>query len=341
MEWIIKCFHSHGFRFILIGALLFGLQQFEQKYFFKQNSVNETEIVIRKDQIEQFKVDIKAQTGLEPGHQQIQAAIDMAIDDEVLYRQALNLKLDHTNVGVRHRLVQIAKFVNEGSSLSVRALYQKALELGLDRSDPVVRRLLIANMKLIAAKVPSNKVPSRLTPEQIQTYFDKNKIIFEKPERISFSHIYVSRDKWGKKGDLEAQRLLKALQSKQVQPPLQANMGDLFLMGNHFSASSPSLLQRYFGSEFVSQVFKLDAGKWQGPVASGYGWHLVLVEEIIETQALTLHEVLNQVEGNILQEREVIRLNDALSELRSHYKIRIESAEDFTGMEGAGCHACS
>ncbi len=303
--------------FILIGVVLF--------FFFGRTPAPNREIVIQKTQIEQLKADIKAQTGLEPNAQQVQAAIEMAVNEEVLYRQALKLKLDRTNVGVRHRLVQIARFVGDGSTLSEGAAYQKALDLGLDRTDPVVRRQLIANMKLIAAKIPTAKEPARMTVEQVQTYYNENKNHFEKPERISFTHVYVSRDKWGKQGDAEAHRLLRVLQTKQVQPPLQVAQGDVFLSGNRFESSTPAMLQRFFGSQFVAQVVGLEPGKWQGPIASSYGWHLVWVEGVKDPQTPPLTEVLNQIEGNILQEREVIRLNDALQELRSHYTIRVES----------------
>lgn len=297
--------------FLIIGAVLF--------FFFGRTPASKKEIVIQSSQIEQMKVDLKAQTGVNPDNRQVQAAIQEAIDDEVLYRQALKLKLDRTNAGVRHRLAQIAQFVGDGPALSEDAAYQKALDLGLDRTDPVVRRQLIANMKLIAARVPTKKEPATLTPEQIQSYYNENKSHFVTPERISFTHIFLSRDKWGKKGEAEARRILHELQEK------QDVKGDLFLSGNHFSTSTPAMLSRFFDSQFVAQVFTLGPGKWQGPIASAYGWHVVWVEAVKAPQAQPLKEVVNQIVGDILQAREVVRLNDALHELRSQYTIRVES----------------
>lgn len=285
----------------------------------------QNEIVIQQNQIEQMKSEIKDLTGVAPNALQVQAAIEQAINDEVLYRQALKLKLDQSNAGVRYRLVQIAQFVGDGAALSEEKLYQKALDLGLDRTDPVVRRQLIANMKLIAAKVPTAKAPSTLTLEQVQAYYDSNKSQFEKPKQISFTQVYLSRDKWKKKGEAEARRLLHDLQTKQVQPPLQTVPGDSFLSGYYFSAMTPGMLQRFFGSRFVAQVFAIEPGQWHGPIASSYGWHLVWVEAVKAPQVPVLDEVLNQVRGAILQEREAIRLNDALQELRSHYTIRVET----------------
>lgn len=315
--FLFKILRMPAIHFVAIGAVIFC---------FSGNTPDvQNEIVIRQSQIEQMKSEIKELTGVAPNALQVQAAIDQAVNDELLYRQALKLKLDQSNAGVRYRLVQIAQFVGDGSALSEEELYQKALALGLDRTDPVVRRQLIANMKLIAAKVPTAKEPATLTPEQVQAYYEANKSQFEKPKQVSFTHIYLSRDKWKKNGEREARRLLYDLQMKQIQPPLQVVPGDSFLSGYYFSDLTPSMLQRFFGSRFVAQVFVLEPGRWQGPIASSYGWHLVWVEEVKPPQVPVLDEVLNQVRGTILQEREAIRLNDALQELRSHYTIRIET----------------
>lgn len=317
MNFILKILQAPVFHFIAIGAVLFALSG--------RSPDTKDEIVIQQSQIEQMRADIKTQTGVEPSNRQLQAAIELAINEEMLYRQALKLKLDRTHAGVRYRLVQIAQFVGDGSALSEDKLYQKALDLGLDRTDPVVRRQLIANMKLIAAKVPTEKEPATLTPEQVQSYYNAHQDRFKKPQRISFTHVYLSRDKRGTKGELEARRFLSDLNRQQMHPPLQKIPGDAFLSGNSFSALTSGMLQRFFGSRFVAQVFTLETGKWQGPIASSYGWHVVWVEEVKEPQISALSEVLNQVRGSILQEREAVRLNDALQELRSHYTIRVES----------------
>ncbi len=339
MNFIFKILRAPTFHFLLMGSLLFGAKQMGERYFANEHPKVEDEIVIRKSQIEELKDEIKVQTGLEPKALQIQAAIEKAIDDEVLYRQALHLNLDKTNAGVRHRLIQIARFVSNDSSLSDQAAYRKALDLGLDRSDPVVRRQLITQMKLIAAKVPNTRENAKLSAEQIQKFYEENKTKYEKPERVSFTHIYLSRDKRGKQAQIEASRLLKDLQSKQIQPPLQNNLGDLFLMGNLFSNSNFSLVQRYFGSDFATQIFKLERGKWQGPIASTYGWHLVWIDDFKGAQLSPLGEVINQLEGNLLQERESMRLKEALKTMRSHYKIRVENNENSAETSGANPHA--
>jgi len=309
--------------FFLAGALLFVLQQTWEGHSQRVNPSRES-IVIRPEQIEQFKRDIKAQTGLEPNAFQIQAAIEDAIDDEILYRRALGLKLDRINPGIRHRLVQIAKFAGGSPQDSENQLYEKALEMGLDKSDPVVRRQLIANMKLIARKLPSPSEPSRVSAEEIQAYYERHLDQFMLPERYTLSHVFVSKDRWKAKGEGEARRLLKELQAGGP-PSSQAAAGDLFLRGNRLVRADAAALRDFFGSPSVApQIAALEPGKWQGPIPSAYGWHLVWIEEKANTQAKPLREVSNQIKGDILNEREALRLEKYLREQRARYEIQVE-----------------
>jgi parvulin-like peptidyl-prolyl isomerase len=46
-----------------------------------------------------------------------------------------------------------------------------------------------------------------------------------------------------------------------------------------------------FGPTFAQGLFGLKAGSWQGPIESGYGWHLVWIESIIPQRVPDLEEV--------------------------------------------------
>jgi PPIC-type PPIASE domain len=43
---------------------------------------------------------------------------------------------------------------------------------------------------------------------------------------------------------------------------------------------SPEELIKLFGLSFAQELFKLKAGSWQGPIESGYGWHLIFIDSI-------------------------------------------------------------
>src|SRR5262249_10319967 len=66
-----------------------------------------------------------------------------AVDEEILYHEALARGLDRTDPAVHYRLVEKARFLVEGetgtSSGTDDELYSKAIALGLDRDDAMVR----------------------------------------------------------------------------------------------------------------------------------------------------------------------------------------------------------
>lgn len=328
MKIFFKILRAPVFHFLIIGALLFGAQKGIAVYHDRYSLSPQEELVISAAQIEQIKQEITAQTGVNPLPEQVQAGIEMAINDEIFYRQALALKIDKNNPAIRRRLVQLAKFLsNENSSSSEKDLYRKALEMGLDRSDPVVRRQLIAEVKLIASKIPSSQEPAKITNDELQAYQANYSEKFMKPERLTFTHIYFSNSRRGKKAANEAKKMLESLKLKQVAPTSQLSLGDPFLSGNHFSSLTPAGLQQFFGPAFQREIILLDIGKWSGPIPSIYGWHVVWIEELKKAELSPLMEVANQIKGEILREREKLRLENTLQNFRSRYRVRVESPE--------------
>ena len=45
-----------------------------------------------------------------------------------------------------------------------------------------------------------------------------------------------------------------------------------------YAERSPDQVANIFGTSFAQALPGLEQGKWQGPVESGLGWHLVWVE---------------------------------------------------------------
>ncbi|MFO1519639.1 MAG: peptidyl-prolyl cis-trans isomerase [bacterium] len=337
MKPFSKILKSPLLHFLLMGAALFGANRAWERFERWRHPAPPEEIVIGRAQIEELKKDIFSQTGVPPVPAQTAAAIEGAIDDEVLYREALNLHLDRNNPSVKRRLIQLAKFVGEDPKASDAVLYRKALEWGLNRSDRVVRRHLIATMALIARKVPTPNQPARVTGEELQTYLDRHPENFTKAPELSFTQIYFSRDRRGSKGEEEAKELLRKLEKGETTLAQAVGGGDSFMEGNRFSAFSSSALSRLFGPSFAQEVSHLKPRQWAGPVASSYGWHLVWVEQITPPRVEPLEAVANQIRGILLQEREAARLKETLAQLRSKYVIRVESdenAENRTSLRG-------
>ena len=313
--------------FLIIGGFLFFLQEAWKKYFEPPQVFVKKDLVISKNQIEQLKNDIFIQTGLQATPSQLERLIQTTIDEEILYLEALDLKIDKTNPSVRQRLIDLAKLTEDEKKLSDDILYHKALELGLDRNDLVVRRLLISTMQLIGKKIPTRKYPSKVETKDLEAYYQTHTDSFMKPAQVKFKHLYFSRDKRKANAQKNANEVFKKISSQGEEPEKLKDTGDAFLGGSHFTWPTLSFLERLFGPDFSQSLSKLPVGKWSGPLASIHGWHLVFIEDIKPSKPFTLKEVEGQIKASILKEREQQRLVETIKKLRLKYNIVIEKTD--------------
>ena len=50
---------------------------------------------------------------------------------------------------------------------------------------------------------------------------------------------------------------------------------------DYYGDRTPEALAKEFGPQFAVALEKVKPGSWQGPIESGYGWHLVFVDTVI------------------------------------------------------------
>ncbi len=79
-----------------------------------------------------------------------------------------------------------------------------------------------------------------------------------------------------------------------------------------------------FGGEFANAVFALEPGAWDGPVASAYGQHLVLVTEHVAGRLPELAEVSGRVAADLDAERRAGAVDAMYARLRRGYEVTIE-----------------
>ncbi|WP_027133172.1 peptidyl-prolyl cis-trans isomerase [Geminicoccus roseus] len=297
-------------------------------------------LVFTARQVEQLRADLTVQNGFPPSRENLRAAVEEAIDDEVLYRQALAIGLDRGNASVRQRLVQIAGFVSEDPDQDEEALYQSALRLGLDRSDLVVRRLLASSMRLVAENVPlADEAPPG--EDELRAYLDQHAEAFATPWRVRFNHLFLSGDERGDVVGEDARQVLAELRAGGLTPEQASTIGDPFLLGDRFYGKTGDELRQMFGAPFADALAALEAGQWSEPVPSPYGWHLVWVEEVRPARLPPLAEIREEVLAAALAQRRERRVEETMKEMRARYAIRVEApwvSQDAgpTGEEGRG-----
>ena len=86
----------------------------------------------------------------------------------------------------------------------------------------------------------------------------------------------------------------KALSKIAGQPEdsqLAASLGDHFMFQDYYGDQAPEAIAKEFGPQFAVALEKLKPGSWQGPIESGYGWHLVFVDTVIPGRVPAFEEI--------------------------------------------------
>ena len=139
--------------------------------------------------------------------------------------------------------------------------------------------------------------------------------------RLSFRHVYLNPDRRGDALQADAADLLASLRAGTAGPV--ENLGDTFLLPLEFSDRRQDEIAGLFGEPFADEVSALPIGNWQGPVGSGYGLHVVLLEERVDARIPEFGAIRDQVRTEFLVERRRTAEEDVYRELRARYTIEI------------------
>jgi len=198
-------------------------------------------------------------------------------------------------------------------------LYREALAMGLDRDDTIVRRRLAQKMEFLTHDMVGAAEP---VESELKAYFEKEAARYSKPARLSFRHVYFSREKRGDAAETAAREALAALENGAN----DETMGDAFLHGFDFFDRSVDEISALFGSEFATPVTVQATGDWRGPVPSSYGLHLVRVEARGEARPVALSEVRESVQRDWEDERRRAANQEVFEKLRERYSVIVDEA---------------
>jgi peptidyl-prolyl cis-trans isomerase C len=196
---------------------------------------------------------------------------------------------------------------------------REALALGLDRDDTIVRRRLAQKMEFLTDDIVSAAEP---TDAAVRDFFEKNAGRYAKAGRVSFRHVYFSKEKRRAGADAAAHEALAALQKGARDDA----MGDPFLHGFEFAEREQDDVIAAFGPEFAKQLAAQATGDWRGPVASSYGLHVVRVEARMESRAVKFDEVRETVLRDFNEERRRTANREVFEKLCQRYHVAVDEA---------------
>ena len=274
--------------FVLLGLVALGVYEA-----FSPTPGAGDEIVVTRAEVDRLRAGWIAQWRRAPTEAELASLIDAWVQEEILYREALALGLDRNDTIVRRRLAQKMDFLgsDRGSDTGSNA------GGGAD-SDP--------------ASPPDD--------ETLASYLAENRERFRVPSLATFDQVYVSPDLRGDDAEDDARALLARLRDG-ADP---ASVGDRLLLPRHHTAVTAERVAQLFGDAFSAALQELPVGRWQGPVRSGYGLHLVYVEQREPARDPALEEVRERVRGEWEASRRERRLDAFHRSLRERYRVRIE-----------------
>jgi peptidyl-prolyl cis-trans isomerase C len=204
------------------------------------------------------------------------------------------------------------------SRVREEVLYREALALGLERNDAIVKRRLAQRMELLAEELTAVGEPDR---EALKAWFAKSPERFALAPRASFSHVYFSRDRRGARARDDAARSLEKLAGKPADSVIAAQLADPFMFESAYADRSFEQVASVFGPQFARAVFGLKPGSWQGPIESGYGWHLVWIDSLTPSRAPAFEEVEAEVRQEWIAERRAEAKRKAYEAMRARYEV--------------------
>jgi len=200
---------------------------------------------------------------------------------------------------------------------------REAIAMGFDRDDPIIRRRLQQKLAFVTDDVAAVAEP---TNAELADYLKTHAASFGVDRRVTFSQVYLDRNKRGERLAGDANELLTQLRQQGRDTDL-SSLGDPFLLEHRFLATPEMEIAKQFGEKFVTKLGDVPVGQWFGPVESGYGMHLVFVEERTDGRLPALAEVRDAVRRELINARRLESNEKFFQNLLKHYEVVVEKID--------------
>ena len=198
--------------------------------------------------------------------------------------------------------------------------YREGLRMGLDTDDTIIRRRLRQKLEVLAEDIVSMAEPSE---ELLRQYLVENRATYTRESEYTLRQVYFNVDERGTAAEQDVAQALLLLETDAALTNPE-NLGDRISLPHRFVNKREYELAGTFGGEFVDALKAMEPGKWQGPILSGYGLHLVSIDEMTHGAPLTFEEAERELRRDWANEQRVRAIDTLYEELRQQYEITVE-----------------
>jgi hypothetical protein len=200
--------------------------------------------------------------------------------------------------------------------------YREGRKLGLDDNDTVFRRRLQQKMEFLMEPSAAELTPGE---GELEAFLEANREAFRIPQQLAFEQVYFSPERRGTATAADATEALERLRAGDVSDP--AELGDPTMLPQRMPLTPADRIELNFGGDFAAGLTDAPVGEWVGPVRSGFGLHLVKVDEREETRDPSLTEVIGVVTREWEDKRRREIADERYAEMREKYEVVVEIPE--------------
>ena len=279
---MLKWYQEPLIHFLILGTLLFFITQTTPF-----SMINDSKkITIKEDEIKKLITFWKNKYHKIPTKKELDTLLNVYIENEILYAEALDMKLDKHDEKMKQLLVDKLKYI-VSEPVNINNISDKELKMFYNKNKHL---------------------------------FPKKKSI-----TITFGHIYFNpKEHDSQKHSIEENAKSTYLAVKNnVFHKKDTDYGNKFYRGSYFSNMSKEKISKIFSHSFFQKLQKLPQGKWSEPINSGYGIHLVYIEKIVETM-ISFNTRKEEIKNRYIIHNARENYENFYKDIKEAYEVTIE-----------------
>jgi hypothetical protein len=209
----------------------------------------------------------------------------------------------------------VAAYVRE------EALYREGLNMGMDRADYVIRQRVVQKVEFLLEDLVASDINP--TDAELQAYYAAHAAAYLSDSVYTFTHIFLD----GQEDMAQARAKAEALLAKSTGITFEqaSQHGDRYPFLQNYVERTRDFVANNFSADFVTALDQLVPGEvWQGPIASRYGWHLVMLRARAEPFTPALAEIRARVLDDYRYDTLVESRLDAEQRVVSGYDVKLQ-----------------
>ncbi len=213
--------------------------------------------------------------------------------------------------------------------VNVTLLGEKAKNLGLDKDPEVAAKIEDIKNSILAQELLKKEIQAKIkvTDEEVEEYYKKNKDKFKEPEQVKARHILIKVDakaddkKW-KEAEKKAKNIKKRIEKGEDFAKLAKEFSDDPGTKNK-GGDLGFFTKGRMVPEFEAAAFALKPGQTSDPVKTVYGYHIIQTLEKKSAKQKEFKDVKAQIRQMIQREKERELMEKMLADLKKKHPVTI------------------